>query len=348
MIADEMKNVAGHGFDFLTDPVLIVTLDGRVLETNAAAVALFGPKLDRGSLADLVDDDPEVWKRLLRLSSGSTAPRPGKLAFRSKDGPQQLTLHAARSKQGCAMAQVILRLTRHSSDRFAMLDRRVKALDVQLRDNLHKNAELQEALRQKQVLLRELQHRVKNNIQLIMSLTTISSNKYDSPEVSAVVGTLRGRLQAMAAAQEALYQADEVETVMARAFLKNVVLTAASATAGASNAISLSLDDAELSSQEAHSLALIANEFITNAAKYGLRNGQGHIWVTFTDEGGNYRLVVRDDGIGISDKAVSRSSGLALVRGLCRQIGGRLEINGNKGTTCTVQFRAESREKRNK
>ncbi len=346
MNAGETRSDIGHGFDYLSDPIIVVTLDGRVLETNAPAKALFGSKLDNARLTDLVADDPEVWMRFLRLSSGSTSPRPGKLLFHSDKGLLQLVLQGARSRQGCATAQVILRLTQQSSDRFAMLDRRVKALDVQLREKLQKNAELQEALRQKQILLRELQHRVKNNIQLIMSLTKISSNKYDTPEVSAVVETLRGRLQAMSAAQEALYQADEVETVMARDFLESVVHTTARAT-GASHAVSLSLDDAELSSEEAHSLALIANELITNAAKYGLRNSQSRIWVRFVDDGGDYKLEVADDGVGISDKAASHSSGLALVRGLCRQIGGRFEISGNKGTKCTVQFRAESREKRN-
>lgn len=345
MIADSTTTDTGHGLDFLSDPVLVVTVDGQLVETNAAAKTLFGATLGSGRLADLLADDDEDCRRFLRSASGSTAPRPGKLVFRTQNGPQRFMLQAARSRQGSPAVRVILRLMQQGSDRFAMLDRRVKALDAELHDKLQKNAALHEALRQKQVLLRELQHRVKNNIQLIMSLTKISASGYETPEVSDVVGTLRGRLQAMAAAQEALYQADEVETVMARAFLQGVVLTAARAT-GAAHAVSLSLDDAELSSNEAHSLALIANELITNAAKHGLRDGQGHIHVPFADEGGDYRFDVADDGAGISEKAASRSSGLALVRGLCRQIGGRLDIDGDKGTICTVRFRADSKEKR--
>ncbi|MFU8866008.1 MAG: sensor histidine kinase [Rhodobacterales bacterium] len=346
MIADSMKTDTGHGLDFLSDPVLVVTVDGQVVETNAAAKALFGAKLGSGALADLLADDPEDCMRFLRNASSTTAPRPGKLAFHTESGPQRFMLQAARSKQDNPTARIILRLLQQRGNRFAMLDRRVKALDAELHDKLQKNAALHEALRQKQVLLRELQHRVKNNIQLIMSLTKISSSGYDTPEVSEVVGTLRGRLQAMAAAQEALYQADEVETVMARAFLEGVVRTAARAT-GAAHAVSFALDDAELSSNEAHSLALIANELITNAAKYGLRDGEGHIRVTFANAGGDYRFEVADNGSGISEKAASRSSGLALVRGLCRQIGGRLDIDGDDGTICTVRFRADSKEKGN-
>ncbi|MFN4100437.1 MAG: sensor histidine kinase, partial [Pararhodobacter sp.] len=217
-------------------------------------------------------------------------------------------------------------------------------LDTQLHDKLRRNAELQEALRQNRILLRELQHRVKNNIQLIMSLTKISAAGYKSPEVAAVTDILRGRLQAMAAVQEALYQASEVETVMAQGFLSDVVHTSARAS-GASSAVSLSLEDVPLSSNEAHALALIANELVTNAAKHGLRNGQGQIGVTFSDTGSNYRLDVRDDGAGFAEGVAARSSGLSLVRGLCRQIGGRLEIDGNNGTRCSVVFRSDQQGK---
>lgn len=345
MIADGTRTETGHGLDFLSDPVLVVTVDGQIAEMNTAAKALLGAKLGTGRLADLLAEDHEDFRQFLRSASGSTAPRPGKLVLHTLNGPQRFMLQAARSKQDSTPVQVILRLLQQGSDRFATLDRRVKALDAELHDKLQKNAALQEALREKQVLLRELQHRVKNNIQLIMSLTKISSSGYDTPEVASVVGTLRGRLQAMAAAQEALYQADEVETVMARTFLEGVVRTAARAT-GAAHAVSLSLQDAELSSNEAHSLALIANELITNAVKYGLPNGAGQIRVTFAVDGGEYRFEVADDGTGISEKAASRSSGLALVRGLCRQIGGRLDIDGDKGTICTVSFRADRQEKR--
>lgn len=343
MTAGETATDLAHGFDFLSEPVLIATLDGRISEVNAAAQAVFGADVALRNLGDIILDHRDDWLRILRFGSGSTAPRPGKLLFDTREGAAVYVVQVARSKQAAGPAQVILRLIATNSERFAMLDRQVKHLDSKLHEKLRKNAELEEALRQNQILLRELQHRVKNNIQLIMSLTKISAQGHDAPEVAMVVATLRGRLQAMAAAQEALYQAAEVERVPAQEFLRSVVITSARAM-GASKAISMTLDEAHLSSDEAHSLALIANELITNAAKYGLREGQGNIRVTFAASGADYRFEVTDDGVGINQDAISRSSGLALVRGLCRQIGGRLDIDGSKGTRCTVIFRATTPE----
>ena len=79
---------------------------------------------------------------------------------------------------------------------------------------------------------------------------------------------------------------------------------------------------------------------ISNAVKFGLRDGQGRIGVTFARNGSNCRFEVTDDGCGMQGANVVRHSGLELARGLSVQIGGRLEIDANRGTTCRVQFPA--------
>ncbi len=344
-MSDGVERAIRREFDFLAEPTLVVTLDGRVVAANASAGLFFGHRLASGALNDLHTEAAEDCAGYLERAAGSTAPQPGKFTFQGQEAVEQFRTQAARLKHEDAdEVRVILRLLPLRLDRFELLDRRVKELDAQLHQRLRENAALQEALHQNRTLLRELQHRVKNNIQLMMSLIKMSAQARAIPEVVAVVETARGRLQAMAAAQEALYQADEVDTVPARSFLEDVVRSSARAN-GASSAVSLSLEDGELSSEEAHCLALIANELITNAAKHGLRNGLGRIGVTFAAEGDGYRFVVEDDGPGIPPDAVTRSSGLALVRGLCRQIGGRLEIHGSNGTRCSVHFRSDKQGK---
>ncbi len=328
------------GFDFLADPVLVVTLDGQILQVNAAAKSFFGAERIACGLARLMGGGVENCERYLRLASRSTSPTPGKLSFAGLRGTEQFMAQAARSRKSGVEPQVILRLLPPASDRFAMLDRRVKYLDAQLHKRLQENAALQEALRQNKTLLSELQHRVKNNIQLMMSLIKMAAQGQETTEVAAVVETSHGRLRAMAAAQEALYQSDAVNTVASCGFLEGVVLSTARAV-GAADALKVSLDDVDLSSEEAHCLALIANELITNAAKYGLRNGLGRIDVAFYDDGDTYRFEVEDDGPGMPEGSANRSSGLALVRALCRQISGRLEISRGKGTKCSVQFRPD-------
>ncbi len=329
-----------HGFDFLDDPVLVVTLEGVVHEANAAARVFFGPRLAAGRLQALYGDSNPGSAQYLRMASGSTAPRPGKICFAREDGVVHMRTHASRSGRQAERAEIILRLLPESSDRFAVLDRRVQELDRQLQKRVQENAVLQETVRQNRLLVGELQHRVKNNIQLMISLINRAAQRHRTPEVAAVVATSRGRLQAMAAAQEALYQAQQADIVPARAFLEDVVRTIARAS-GAEDTISLTLIDARLKREEAHCLALIANELITNAARFGLRDGKGRIEVIFADEGGHFRFEVADDGIGMKTDAAERSSGLELVRGLCRQIGGRFEVTGDTGTRCRVRFPAK-------
>jgi two-component sensor histidine kinase len=105
---------------------------------------------------------------------------------------------------------VILRFLTVRDDQFALLDRRVRHLDAQLRKRLQENAALESALKQNQGLLRELQHRVKNNIQLMMSLIHLSAKGRDGAQVAELVETARLRLQAMACAQEAIYRSEEM------------------------------------------------------------------------------------------------------------------------------------------
>ena len=342
MTGGVQKCETAHGFDFLDDPVIVVTNDGDILEANAAAKVFFGSRLRTGKLNALMADASEAWASYVRLASRSTAPRPGQFSFQGDNGGAPFRTQAARSRQGNAQVQVILRLVPSVSDRFAMLDRRVKALDTQLLERLQENFALKEALGHNLTLLRELQHRVKNNIQIMLSLIKMAALGRETPEVAAVIHASRGRLQAMATVQEALYQPDTVEIVPVRAFLTTVVRTAARAN-GALDALQMSIADAELTSDKAHCLALIANELISNAAQHGLPDGQGTIAVTFAQDGENYLFEVEDAGPGMPVEAESSTSGLVLVRGLCRQIGGRLEMGGGKGTRCAVRFRAAKR-----
>jgi two-component sensor histidine kinase len=344
MSEPEARPVSGHGFEFLDDPTLVVTPSGKICECNRSARTYFGTNYEYGTLGDFVVEPPENWVRYLRLASGSTAPRPGKFTFRRVTGLEPLRTQAARLSRGRSETEVVIRLLPQTSDRFAFLDQRVRELDRQLQKRHQENAALQDALQKNRALLGELQHRVKNNIQLMISLINRAGERNRTPEVEAVVSVSRGRLQAMAAAQEALYQADAAEFVAARPFFEGVVRKVARNN-DAVHAVSMALIDGKLNSEEAYCLALIANELISNAAKHGLRNGAGSISVAFAEHGDHYKFEVADDGPGMSAAAASRSSGLALVRGLCRQIGGQLEIDGGHGTRCSIVFPREETRK---
>src|SRR5690606_863619 len=99
--------------------------------------------------------------------------------------------------------------------------------------------------------------------------------------------------------------------------------------------VHVEVEDIWLPQESAHCLALILNELLTNSMKHGAA-GTGTIRISLEREGDQLRLVVRDDGPGYPDlSSPSRGSGLTLIRGLCRQIGGALEL-GNEGGARTV------------
>jgi two-component sensor histidine kinase len=336
--------------EFLPEPAFLLDRLGVVRGANGPARRLLGEEVAGRRLLDLVAPPREAVETFLRRARGSTAPLVGALTLSGPGGEETFRVYAARlsTRQGAAMPRsgpeqsaeeavgTVLHCRSVRDDRFALLTRRVRELDDQLRRRLQEKAALEEALAQNKTLLRELQHRVKNNIQLMMSLIRMSAKGRGGGEVAEIVEAARLRLQAMASTQEAIYRSRDAGTVFAKAFLEELVEGIAVA-GNFAEALDVTVEEVELESEEAHCLALIVNELVTNAGKYGLRNGEGRIRVSLLYDGRSICLVVADDGPGMAAGAAA-SSGLILVRGLCRQIGGRFEAVSDGGLTCKVEF----------
>jgi PAS domain S-box-containing protein len=198
-----------------------------------------------------------------------------------------------------------------------------------------------EAETQQRLLFAELNHRIKNNMQMLYALLASAKRETGSEEARLALGEAAARVSSMAAAQTALYQSDNVSRFPARSFLDAVC---ASAEAACGDGISLDFESADvaLSNDSAVPLALILNELITNAAKHAAdAGGRGAIRVRLADEDGTIALRVEDDGPGFDPGAAhARSSGLGLVAGLSRQIGGTFAVEGGDGpgAACLVRF----------
>jgi PAS domain S-box-containing protein len=192
---------------------------------------------------------------------------------------------------------------------------------------------------QQRVLLNELNHRVKNNMQMLQILLETGAQRAKNPEVREVLEEASGRIMAMAAAQRVLYTTPDATRFNARDFL-NAVCEAAKQTFPQELAIDYQGDAVQLSNDAAMPLALIANELLTNAVKYGL-NGQamGTIRVRLRREDDSFLFYVEDDGPGFDLQSVQRrSSGLKLVQGLARQLGGKFEVIRTPATRCGLRF----------
>lgn len=192
------------------------------------------------------------------------------------------------------------------------------------------------------LLLRELNHRVKNNMQMLHALLNSSLRASKNPEARVVLEDASRRVGAMAAAQQALYGTNSGVSFRADEFLQNVCQTAQQ-TFHKNVKVKIEKAEGTLSNDTAAPLALVLNEFMTNAAKHGLGGQGGEIRVGLANDGGTFTLYVEDDGPGFDIQQTGRrSSGLALVQALARQLKGNIEITRASATRCTLQFSESS------
>jgi len=204
-------------------------------------------------------------------------------------------------------------------------------------------SERKQAEARQRALLAELNHRVKNNMQMLHGLLQAARRDMQNPEARVAIGDAIQRVGAMAAAQQVLYLADHAVRYETQAFLDAVCESAAQSFAGTVR-IDTAADPATLGNDTAVPLALILNELLANAAHHGIdAAGIATIRVRLAQEGDGFLLIVEDDGPGFEfGQGRRRSSGLGLVTGLARQIGGTLIVERSRGARCTVRFRDTS------
>jgi PAS domain S-box-containing protein len=196
-------------------------------------------------------------------------------------------------------------------------------------------SERRQAETQQRLLLDELNHRTKNNMQMLQSLLFSAARTAHSEEARKVLNEASARIAAMAAAQRVLYGRSDASRFEAEEFLPAVCETIrqllppeARIECGAAHGV--------LSNDVAMPLALILNELLTNAVKHGIKDHatQG-VRVSLTDRDGSLALCVEDDGEGFDLEEVRKtSSGLQLVLGLARQLRGTLYVTKNPSRAC--------------
>jgi PAS domain S-box-containing protein len=308
-------------------PAAVYTTDaaGRLTFHNQAAVELAGATPELGS-----NDWHAAWRLL----------RPDGTPLAYDESPMAVTLRENRAVRGAELIG-----ERPDGRRIPFIP-----YPTPLRDDTGKLigavnmlvdiSERKQAEANQKVLLDELNHRVKNNMQMLNALLRAAQRETRSAEARVVLSDASNRVGAMAAAQQVLYDAGNATTYSAKDFLEGVCASAKQAFSGSVNISVADCTSARLSNDTAMPLALILNELLTNAAKHG-RNatGDGSIQVRLTKAPDSYLLEVEDDGPGFdAGEASKRASGLGLVSGLARQLGGTLKVERMPGARCVVQF----------
>ena len=201
--------------------------------------------------------------------------------------------------------------------------------------------EIEASLREKEVLLREIHHRVRNNLQVISSLLSLAAERGHGCDIEALFRESRDRVMAMALIHESLYQCGNLEHVEFREYLGRMVENVSASFNGAVGGVELRLDvdDVRLPIDVAIPCGLLINELVTNALKHAFPDGRrGCVSIAMRRAGhGQAELVVADDGVGFAESAGGRGdsdgAGLDLVRTLAHQMRAELQLESAPGRT---------------
>lgn len=238
-------------------------------------------------------------------------------------------------------------VTSHTGAKFDPTDARVieqlavqLVLAIKLRRKARIVVQLEETARDREVLVHEVRHRVKNMIQMTSALLELQRRDLKATEARTALREAQHRLLVLASVYETLLQPGaDVREVDVCALIERLIdaLVDSSATC---HTVTFESEcrDFHLSVDQAVPLGLIVNEAVTNALKHAFNGRAGHVSVKITQEGTNCSLRVNDDGPGFVGPLREGSLGLRLMKNLSRQLRGEISIDGSMGTTVLLRW----------
>ncbi|MGZ7115880.1 MAG: sensor histidine kinase [Methanobacterium sp.] len=220
-------------------------------------------------------------------------------------------------------------------------------LEAQKEINLRKNAqnELKETLNEKDLLVKEIHHRVKNNLTVFSSLLNLQSRYIKDKEALDIFKESQDRAKSMAIIHEDLYQSSDFKRINFGEYINKLSINLFQTYVTNPDLINLNIDAEEvmLDINLAIPLGLILNELVTNVMKHAFKvDKKGEIKIKFHSKEGEYTLTVSDNGIGFPEGLDYKnidSLGLKLVNSLTDQISGKIELDKTHGTTFNIIFR---------
>lgn len=197
-----------------------------------------------------------------------------------------------------------------------------------LRTQEKQSAQLAKALEANELLLREIHHRVKNNLQSVVSLVRLQMRGSEG------FGALNSRIKSMIAVHEQIYKHDAYAAIDAAELIRTVVSEAISAH-DAQFVVEYNMSPQAVSAEKATALALLVNEVVTNAIKYAYPSGHSgelHVSLTSPDADGQTTLTIADHGAGFDASSIKPGTGTRLIDGAVRQLAGNFYFEADGGT----------------
>ena len=322
-------------FDQAGDAVFVHNIEGRIVEVNEKACSSLGYSRDELMTMSVFDVEvrlePEALHELWKgIESNETITAIGKqLRKNGSTSPVEIRLGLIR-RQGQKLMIAIVR-------------------DISERKKAEKK--LVASLKEKEVLLREIHHRVKNNMQVIVSLLRMHSRNIDDARLGRIFDDCRNRVNAMSLIHEALYLSEDLARIDFKIYLKKLCRNLGQAYNASRKKIAVTVEhcNVALDMDQGIAVGMVISELVSNSFKHAFPLGKGgRVSVSLSCfEGKEIELIVQDNGKGLPPEISilnTRSLGLRLAAAaVSRELGGSLKVERNGGTRFIIHFKCKSK-----
>ncbi len=330
--AEEAKTLLAAIVESSGDAIIGQKLDGTIVSWNPAAASIYG-----------YGEDEIVGRPVSLLIPSERRDEASHLLQSIRQGKRvepYETVHLTKDGQSIAVSLTISSIKDGDGKIFgaSMISR-----DITRRKEAEEK--LRASLREKEVLLKEIHHRVKNNLQITSSLFSLQSASVEDPALLEMFRESENRIKSMALVHEKLYQSSNLARIDMAEYLQTLVPSLMRSYGGSAANISLRLDveNVPLGIDQAIPFGLIVNELVSNSLKHAFAPGaHGELQVSLHPEDDGVRFTVADDGQGFPAEVDFRqtpSLGLQLVNTLTRQLGGTIEMHRDGGTRFRIKFK---------
>lgn len=228
-------------------------------------------------------------------------------------------------------------------NRFRLKQKANHQLEIKQREINNKNKELEDMLAEKEWWLKEVHHRVKNNLHTIICLLE-SQAMYLEKDALQAIEKSQHRIYAMSLIHQKLYQNEDVKSIDMSVYLNEFIQYLKDSFDVDRIKFVTEVEPIQLNLSQAIPVGLIINEAVTNSIKYAFTDPvEARIFVFMNETAGIVNLTIADNGKGFipTDEAETKSLGLQLIKGLSKEIRGNLSIKGDNGTKVAIQFKRD-------